>query len=48
MKMITPATLLRCLRDGVEEVNVDPGVADRARRAVRAMIAIGTPSEAGE
>ena len=48
MKMITPATLLRCLRDGVEEVHVDPGVADRASRAVRAMIAIGTPSAAGE
>src|SRR6516225_2027483 len=48
MKMITPAALLRCLRDGVEEVHVAPDVADRARRAVRAMIAIGTPSEAGE
>jgi len=48
MKMITPAALLRCLRDGVEEVHVDPDVADRARRAVRAMIATGTPSAAGE
>jgi quinolinate synthase len=48
MKMITPATLLRCLRDGVEEVHVAPDVADRARRAVQAMIAVGTPSAAGE
>jgi quinolinate synthase len=48
MKMITPDTLLRCLRDGVEEVHVNPDVADRARRAVQAMIAFGTPSAAGE
>ena len=48
MKMTTPANLLRCLRDGVEEVHVDPAVADRARRAVQAMIAVGTPSAAGE
>jgi quinolinate synthase len=48
MKMITPATLLRCLRDGVEEVHVNPDVAGRARRAVQAMIAFGTPSAAGE
>jgi quinolinate synthase len=48
MKMITPDTLLRCLRDGTHEVRVAPDVADRARRAVRAMIAVGTPSGAGE
>ena len=48
MKMNTPDKLLRCLRDGVHEVQVDPDVADRARRAVRAMIAVGTPSGAGE
>jgi quinolinate synthase len=48
MKMTTPATLLRCLREGVEEVHVAPGVADRARRAVQAMISVGTPSAAGE
>jgi quinolinate synthase len=48
MKMTTPAALLRCLRDGVEEVHVAPDVAARARRAVQAMIAIGTPSAAGE
>jgi quinolinate synthase len=48
MKMTTPATLLRCLRDGVDEVVVDPVVAGRARRAVEAMIAVGAPSAAGE
>jgi quinolinate synthase len=48
MKMNTPDKLLRCLRDGVHEVQVAPDVADRARRAVRAMIAVGTPSGAGE
>jgi len=48
MKMTTPAVLLRCLRDGVEEVHVDPGVADRARRAVQAMISVGSPSLVGE
>jgi quinolinate synthase len=48
MKMTTPAVLLRCLRDGVEEVRVDPGVADRARRAVQAMISVGSPTVAGE
>jgi quinolinate synthase len=48
MKMNTPDKLLRCLRDGVHEVQVAPEVADRARRAVRAMIAVGTPSGAGE
>jgi quinolinate synthase len=46
MKMITPEALERCLRDGAAEVNVDPGVAARARRAVEAMIAVG-PARAG-
>ena len=41
MKMITPAALLRCLRDGADEVLVDPATADRARSAVERMIAIG-------
>jgi quinolinate synthase len=41
MKMTTPDALERCLRDGVTEVRVDPGVAARARRAVEAMIAVG-------
>lgn len=48
MKMTTPATLLRCLAEGVDEVHVPPGVAARARRAVRAMITVGAPSAAGE
>ncbi|MGZ4589725.1 MAG: quinolinate synthase NadA [Actinomycetes bacterium] len=48
MKMTTREALLRCLRDGVDEVHVDPDVAARARRAVEAMIAVGTPSAAGE
>jgi len=39
MKMITPENLLRCLRDGVDEVTVEPEIAARARRAVEAMIA---------
>jgi len=41
MKMTTPAALLRCLREGVTEVTVDPGVAARARRAVQAMLTDG-------
>jgi quinolinate synthase len=41
MKMITPEALERCLRDWKTEVHVDPGVAERARRAVEAMIAMG-------
>jgi len=48
MKMITPAKLLRSLRDGTDEVFVDPDIADRARRSVERMIAIGTPSTTGE
>ncbi|GAA2597735.1 quinolinate synthase NadA [Dactylosporangium fulvum] len=43
MKMITPAALLRALRDGVDEVHVDPEVAARARASVRRMITIGRP-----
>ena len=48
MKMITPAKLLRSLRDGTDEVHVPVDVADRARRSVERMIAIGTPSPTGE
>lgn len=48
MKMTTPAALLRCLRDRVTEVHVEPDTAERARRAVSAMIAVGTPSVVGE
>jgi quinolinate synthase len=39
MKMITAEALERCLRDGTPEVTVAPEIADRARRAVEAMIA---------
>ena len=43
MKMITPAALLDCLREGKDEVHVAPAVAERARAAVQRMIAIGHP-----
>ena len=48
MKLNTPAKLLRCLRDGVDEVTVDDDIAVKARAAVEAMIATGTPSPHGE
>jgi quinolinate synthase len=43
MKMITPAALLRALRENKDEVHVDPDVAARARGAVQRMIEIGKP-----
>ncbi|MGH3805223.1 MAG: quinolinate synthase NadA [Pseudonocardiaceae bacterium] len=43
MKMITPAALLRSLREGVDEVTVPAGIAERARGAVQRMIAVGRP-----
>jgi len=43
MKMITPEALLRSLRDGTDEVHVDPALAARGRAAVRRMIEIGRP-----
>ncbi|EID53143.1 quinolinate synthase NadA [Saccharomonospora xinjiangensis] len=43
MKMITPAALLRSLREGADEVHVDPGIAERARASVRRMVEIGNP-----
>ena len=43
MKMTTPELLLRCLREGRDEVRVAPDVAARARRAVERMIALGAP-----
>jgi quinolinate synthase len=43
MKMTTPELLLHCLRTRTEEVHVPADVAERARRAVQRMIAIGTP-----
>jgi quinolinate synthase len=48
MKMITPAKLLRSLRDGVDVVDVPPDIAERARRSVERMIQIGSPSPVGE
>ena len=47
MKMTTPEILLRSLRDGTTEVIVEPDIAESARRAVEAMIAVGT-SASGE
>jgi quinolinate synthase len=41
MKMITPAALLRSVRDGVDEVTLPADIAARARSAVQRMIAIG-------
>ncbi|MDI5982423.1 quinolinate synthase NadA [Amycolatopsis magusensis] len=43
MKMITPAALLRCLREGLDEVHVDLETAARARASVQRMIEIGQP-----
>ncbi len=43
MKMITPTALLRCLREGRDEVHVDLDTAERARGAVQRMIEIGKP-----
>ncbi|HEV7909250.1 MAG TPA: quinolinate synthase NadA [Pseudonocardiaceae bacterium] len=43
MKMITPAALLRCLREGRDEVHVDLETARRAQGAVQRMIETGKP-----
>jgi quinolinate synthase len=43
MKMITPEALLRSVRNGTDEVHVDPALAERGRAAVERMIAIGQP-----
>ncbi len=48
MKMTTPDVLLRCLREGTTEVEVDPDIASRARRAVESMISVGSSSLVGE
>jgi quinolinate synthase len=45
MKMITPDALLRSVREGTDEVQVDPELAARGRRAVQRMIAIGQPGD---
>ncbi len=48
MKMITPGKLLNSLRHGTDVVDVPTDVADRARKSVERMIAIGTPSPTAE
>jgi quinolinate synthase len=48
MKMTTPASLLRSLREDVTEITVDTEVARRAAAAVRRMIEIGQPGQGGE
>ena len=48
MKMTNREVLLTCLQDGTTEVRVEPSMASRARRAVDAMIAVGTSSTVGE
>jgi len=48
MKMITPAKLLRSLREGTDVVDVPRDIADKARLSVERMIAIGKPSPTAE
>ena len=48
MKMITPAKLLRSLRDGVDEVTVPDDIAAAARASVERMIELGSPSATAE
>ncbi|MFJ9558123.1 quinolinate synthase NadA [Nocardiopsis sp. NPDC101807] len=48
MKMIDADKLLGSLRHGTTEITVDPGTAERARRSVERMVAIGSPSRGGE
>jgi quinolinate synthase len=47
MKMTTPELLLRCLREGRDEVVIDNAIADRARRAVERMVAVGASGGSG-
>ncbi|MEU4605471.1 quinolinate synthase NadA [Kribbella sp. NPDC023972] len=46
MKMITPDRLVRCLREGRDEIQLAPEVVERARRSVERMVAIGKPAVA--
>ena len=46
MKMITPEALLRSVRDGTDEVHVEPDLVERGSAAVRRMIEIGNPGSA--
>ncbi|MEU3020518.1 MULTISPECIES: quinolinate synthase NadA [unclassified Nocardiopsis] len=48
MKMIDADKLLNSLRHGTTEILVDPATAERARRSVERMVAIGQPSRGGE
>ncbi|MEU0493243.1 quinolinate synthase NadA [Nocardiopsis sp. NPDC006139] len=48
MKMIDADKLLNSLRFGTTEITVDADTAERARRSVERMIAIGSPSRGGE
>ena len=48
MKMVTPTSLLRCLREGTTEITLDPDVARRAAAAVQRMVAIGASCRGGE
>jgi quinolinate synthase len=45
MKMTTPELLLRCLREGRDEVVVPDELAPRARAAVEAMLSLGRPGD---
>jgi quinolinate synthase len=47
MKLTTPELLLRCLREGRDEVVIDPAVAGRARLAVERMVAVGASRLSG-
>jgi quinolinate synthase len=48
MKMTTPELLLRCLREGRDEVVIDSAIAGPARRAVERMVAVGVSGGGGE
>ncbi|MGW5877630.1 quinolinate synthase NadA [Nocardiopsis terrae] len=48
MKMIDADKLLNSLRHGTSEITVDASTAERARRSVERMVAIGRPSRGGE
>jgi quinolinate synthase len=48
MKMTTPELLLRCLREGRDEVVIDAAIAEPARRAVERMVAVGGSGGGGE
>jgi quinolinate synthase len=46
MKRITLGKILHSLQTLTTEVKVDPDVAERARRAVERMLAVGKPARA--